>query len=342
MREVKFMFHSSKKARSTVGCLLVAFVLGLEAPLLGQRVKWHKSWAEAVTVANTEERALLLAITGDAWSSLSKSFTKTVLGDGGVKRRMQQDYSCYRIDLPVARRGRAKELSPEDRKLLAAVGIGGHQAVPRVILMARDERIYGRLGGPCDAKTFLSDIEQWEFARKETGQPVQDKATAARLTQSANAQRLAKDYVGGLRDSESAVAADPSNAYAHFVRGLLLNELGRKEDARQAYINGLSLDSTGDPANARTTIWAAGAWYNLGVMELAEGAGQRALFYLRENQRTDLSTDGPMKRVIELQAKVGRADVGLEEYTELLHRSGLSASYMRAYFIYADRMLGGR
>lgn len=314
----------------------------LASSMPAQRISWRKSWSEAVATAAREKKPLLLAVTGDRWSSLSRRFSKSVLGNSDVMRRIGSSYVCYRIDLPVAKRGRVAEMSEGDRKLLVRTGIVGHQGLPRVLIFTTAERVFGRLGPPCDPKDFLADLEEWERAFVETSRPAVDKETAARLAASANSLRVSKDYVPALADAEAAIKANPGEPKAHFTRGLILTEMGRHADSRTSYFNALSLDSTGNPADAKTTIWAAGSWYNIAVMELRDGNDQRAIFFLRENQRTDAQTDGPMKRIIEIESKAGRAGVALEEQTELLFRSGLSASYLKAYKIYEQRVLGGK
>lgn len=315
--------------------------LALCSPVFSQRFQWMRSWSEAVAAANQDGTPLCLAITCDSWFPASKEFSKDILENSDVKRRLAKGYVCYRIELDELGTRRRPELSPEDRALIQKASLGGYQCLPRVILLTPQERIFGRLGPPASAADFLADLDEWERALRETSAPGKDEGTAERFALSAGQLRNKGQGLQALKDADTAVAAWPSNAHAQYVRALVLGDLGKHAESRQAYFNALSLDSTGDPSKATSTIWAAGSWYNLAVAYLNQKEDERAFFFLRENQRTDFNTDGPMLRMAERQAQAGRPDAGIEEYSELLARNGLNPGWIRSYLVLEERLFGG-
>ncbi len=82
-----------------------------------------------------------------------------------------------------------------------------------------------------------------------------------------------KDYGSALSYIDSADAVIPDLAFAHFMRGLVYDQLNRLEDAETSYNNTLSIDST-----------FRDAWFRLGNNALAAEQYSKAVEYFKKEQ----------------------------------------------------------
>lgn len=309
---------------------LGGFAAGASAQ--GGGYRWIDSWDKCVAQAKADARSIFLLITAPQWDAGSRAFDAKVLAKPEVGKHVAQNYLCYRIDVALK----------DDKKLPAAVAeqnqrvlkfarLHGHQGLPRVLLVTPDEHIYGRTGPIGSDQDFLASLAEWESARAATLPATKDAEAAQRELQAASAARSRQEFVAGLDAAQRAVAADARSPLTHFQLGLAYTDIGKAAEARKCYFAALSLDSTGNPADGSSTIWAAGSWYNLAVVELNQKRDASTIFFLRENQRTDLRTDAPMLRIAELHAAAGRRELAYEEYCELLARNGFAPDWLSRY-----------
>jgi Tfp pilus assembly protein PilF len=77
----------------------------------------------------------------------------------------------------------------------------------------------------------------------------------------------------GLAESARAIAAAPGSYLAHFVRGWILGELGRREEERREYLEAVRLER--DDAD----LWAqlAMSWEEAGDSERARAAWREVI-----------------------------------------------------------------
>jgi len=312
-------------------------VLGVCGPLAAQAgPRWIDSWERCVASAKVDGKPIFLLVSGRQWDPGSRSFEQKVLADSDVLRLVATAYLPFRIEVPVREERRPAATIDQERSVLRQLAFYGHQGLPRVVLLDPSLRVYGRTGPVGTAADFVESLAAWEAARKATLAPTVDAAAATRHIADANASRTLKNPAKATSQAKLATQADPRLALAHFTLGLALQELEKYEDATRSYFAALAIDSTGSPAEATTTIWAAGSWFNLAGIARQRAQEAKAIFYLRENQRTDHRTDAPMLRIAELHANAGRAELGLEDYGELLSRDGLSPTWLRSYLTLQD------
>lgn len=294
--------------------------------------RWLDTWDKCVAAAKVEAKPIFLLVTAPQWDPGSRAFETKVLSHYEVLKHVELHYLPYRIEITLRDdRKLPTNVAEQNRRVLQHLHLYGHQGLPRVILLQSDERIYGRTGPVGTPKDFLASLAEWEAARALTIQDVRSEEEATRYINDATAARNLKNPVRALEAARLAVAANPRSPLAHFMCGLALLDLGQHAEARKFYFAALSLDSTGNPANGAGTIWAAGSWYNLAVAALNEKKEAEALFFLRENQRTDRRTDAPLLRCAELHIAASRPDLAFGEYGELLSRDGFSAAWLRTY-----------
>lgn len=311
---------------------LVVAAACLCAPTIAQAISWHPTWSACIAKAKASARPIFLLVVGTQWDAQSKAFQDKIIGHAEVQEVVSQNFEAYRIDLVLKEDRKAPPVAGEEtQKLLQKLALYGHLGLPRVILMDPNERIYGRTGPMGDHDRFVESLADWETAHQATLKPVRSEDEAARYCADATAARNLKKPVQALEAAKRAVDANPRSPLAHFCCGLGYTDQGQHDKARPFYLAALSLDSTGDPENATSTTWAAGSWYNLAIGALNQGKEAAAIFYLRENQRTDHSTDAPMLRIAELHIKASRPDLALEEYGELLSRNGLAPDWIATY-----------
>jgi hypothetical protein len=307
-----------------------------------QAPRWIETWDRCVAGAKVDAKPILLLVTAPEWVPASRPFEQKVLGDPEVLRAIAAGYQPYRIEFTIRDDKKARVLTDQERDLVRSLRFYGHQGLPRVILIDPGMHVYGRTGPVGTAEDFLAALVDWEKARKVTLAPTVDEAGAIRYANDAAASRNLKNPARACDEARLAVKADPRSPRAHFTLALTLQDLGKLAEARESYFAALSLDSTGNPKDATSTIWAAGSWYNLAGMALAEEHEAKAIFYLRENQRTDHRTDAPMLRVAELHAAASRPELGVEEYGELLSRDGLSSDWLKSYLTLQDLAWKGK
>ncbi|MFY9342584.1 MAG: hypothetical protein WAT39_08845 [Planctomycetota bacterium] len=323
--------------RLAPAALLVVAALGHGECLRAQSApRWIETWDRCVASAKVDAKPILLLVTAPEWDPGSRPFEQKVLGDTEVLRAIAAGYRPYRIEIAMRDDKKARALTDQERDLVRSLRFYGHQGLPRVILIDPGMHVYGRTGPVGTAEDFLAALADWEEARKTTLAPTVDEAAAARYANDAAASRNLKNPARAADEAALAVKADPRSPRAHFTLALVLQDLGKLAEAKRSYFAALSLDCTGNPKDATSTIWAAGGWYNLGGMALAQKQEAKAIFYMRENQRTDHRTDAPMLRVAELHAAASRPELGVEDYGELLSRDGLSPDWLKNYLALQD------
>lgn len=315
------------------GDLLFAVVFSsLSALAQGGGYRWFDNWEKCVSQAKAEAKSIFLLITAPQWDAGSRAFEGKVLAKPEVARHVAANYICYRIEIALKDDKKTPPATvDQNKRLLQFAGLYGHQGLPRVLLVTPSEQIYGRTGPVGDDRDFLASLTEWEAARAATLPATVDTQVAEAELRTGGEARARRNFVAALDAAKRAVEADARSPLTHFQLALAYTDLGQPDQARKGYFAALSLDSTGNPRDATATIWAAGSWYNLAVVEINNKRDPAIIFFLRENQRTDHRTDAPMLRIAELHAAAGRSDLAYEEYCELLARNGFAPDWLNRY-----------
>lgn len=321
-----------QRSIGSLGVFLLAAALAVATPAQGGGYRWFDSWDKCVAQAKGDAKSIFLLITAPQWDAGSRAFEAKVLAKPEVARHVAANYLCYRIDVALKDDKKVPPaVAEQNKRVLQFARLYGHQGLPRVLLVTPSEHIYGRTGPVGDDQDFLASLAEWEAARTATLPATVDTKVADGELRAATEARNRKEYVAALDAAKRAVAADARSPLTHFQLALAHTDVGQPDQARKGYFAALSLDSTGNPLDATTTIWAAGSWYNLAIVEINKKRDPSTIFYLRENQRTDQRTDAPMLRIAELHTAAGRRDLAYEEYCELLARNGFAPDWLSRY-----------
>lgn len=328
--------------KSVAVCTSV-LLLALALPGQGPGPKWSKSWKECLEQAKTQSKPILVCFTALQWDPASADFLKKVIQDEAVALAIDATYVPIHFDLILKPdRKFPPEVANQGRELAKKFGFHGVHCVPRVILVTREERVYGRVGPVGAAEEFLRWLREWEEARLATEKPPVDAAEADRCAREASAARSLKNPTKALDWARQAVAANPASPYAHHVLGLILQDLGQDAESRKHYLAALAIDSTGNPRDATSTIWAAGSWYNLGVLASREKKQDGMAFCWRENQRTDWRTNGPVEQMISIHTQLSKEEACLLEFEEMMSRAPFSPHWMERYQSLYDTLGKGK
>ena len=199
------------------------------------------------------------------------------------------------------------------------------------MLLEPDLHVYGRIGPVGDANNFMRWLREWEEARKLTKLPVVDSIESEKCQREAVAARNLKNPTKALEWAKKAVLANPQSPNAQYTLALTHQDSGHEKDARACYLAALSIDSTGNPLDGSSTIWAAGGWYNLGVVASKEKRPEELVFCMWENLRTDLRTDGPHRNLSDVFGEEGRKEGMLELSEDRLARDPFSPEWLRQF-----------
>jgi hypothetical protein len=325
----------------TVALLLLSALPTLRAQTAGP--KWAESWEKCVAAAKADNKSIFLVVTATQWNPESQPFLERTICSESVVKLVESAYHAFRIDLPLKPDKKMhEELLTKHRQLLKSLGFRGIHSLPRVVLLEPDLHVYGRIGPVGDANNFLRWVREWEEARKLTRLPVVDSVESDTCQREAVAARNLKNPTKALEWAKKGVAANPQSPNAHYTLALTHQDSGHEKDARAGYFAALSIDSTGNPLDGPSTIWAAGGWYNLGVVASKEKRPDELIFCMWENQRTDLRTDGPHRNLADVFGQEGRKEALLEVSEDRLARDPFSPEWLRQFDTQKKAVLEGK
>jgi tetratricopeptide (TPR) repeat protein len=150
-----------------------------------------------------------------------------------------------------------------------------------------------------------------------------------------------RDVADSLRWADWLRRRHPGNALFHEMRGRVLLQAGRAEDARAEFEEILHLWSAGDAAY--TAAQAERAFYSLGVSALRSGEYELALDHLRRlnalavhrGGEPPLRTLGLLRRGMALDA-LGQRRAALSHYRQVLELPDSSRAHERARALLAE------
>lgn len=337
------MLTSDELLSSRITQLLSLVALALPIHAQNSGPKWSDTWEKCVETAKADKKSIFLVVTATQWNPESQPFLEQTIYSESVVKLVESAYHAFRIDLPLKPdKKMPEELLTKHRQLLKSLGFHGIHGLPRVVLLEPDLHVYGRIGPVGDTNNFLRWVREWEEARKLTRLPVVDSVESETCIREAVAARNLKNPTKALEWAKKAVAANPQSPNAQYTLALTHQDSGHEKDARAGYFAALSIDSTGNPLDGPSTIWAAGGWYNLGVVASKEKRPDELIFCMWENQRTDLRTDGPHRNLSDVFGQEGRKEAMLEVSEDRLARDPFSPEWLRQFDAQKKAVLEGK
>ncbi len=187
-----------------------------------------------------------------AYADADRAVTLAPDDPGALRARALVNYRLTRYAQAEEDARRALALDPNDRAAFYVMQLAQAKAPTKVRLGGLQGQIAGAVQG--EYHGMLQQINQVaESAAKPPAAPT--AASLESLLRSASTKISLRDYAGAIDDADRALAADPDNASAYYLRAAANNLLGRYAIAAEDATRALVLDPT-DVRAHDTRAWA--------------------------------------------------------------------------------------
>lgn len=275
-------------------------LLALALPAQGPGPKWCKSWQECLEQAKAPSKSILVCFAALQWDPASADFLKKVIQDQAVALAIDANHVPIHFDLILKPdRKFPPAVANQGRGLAKQFGFHGVHCVPRVILVTRGERVYGRVGPVGAPDEFLRWLREWEEARPGSHLAAATGRAAGGTSPLCGARR--PEGRGARAEALAAAKEDPANAGIWDVLAMTAGTVAKPMEIREwmaALANPERLGTAAAPDPAQ-----AGRWFRLGEARAAARREAEALFCYRQSMAVDPASVGGGLRAAALAAR---------------------------------------